>query len=69
MTARIERPVSERCFACDRVLTTAAVRVRCRDDQQPFVGVCCARKIRRAGSNGYQPPKGGPTLFSLEERP
>lgn len=54
-----------RCFACDRPLSPNPYPVSCVDDQWVYVGVNCWRMVRAAGSDGYQPPKGGPRLFPL----
>lgn len=58
---------SDRCFACDKPLGKT-YRVTCSDDQQPFVGRECFRHIKAAGSEGWQPPKGGPRLYMLPDR-
>lgn len=56
----------EYCFACGKVLKPGNEhRIDARDTQKPFVGSTCYAKIRKAGSKGYQPPKGGPRLFLI----
>lgn len=57
----------ERCFACDRLLSTRKppVRVDTRDDQTVYVGPECAKHVLKAGPDGWQPPKGGPKLYPL----
>lgn len=56
-----------RCFACDRPLSAASgwVLVTCMDDQDVFVGSDCHRNVRKGGRAGWQPPKGGPRLYTL----
>jgi hypothetical protein len=66
--------VTERCFACDRVIkdTGDSARshlVECIDEQTAFIGPECFRKVKRAGVDGWQPPKGGPRLFCLGLKP
>lgn len=53
----------ERCFACGRPLGRSPTLVDTRDGQRVFVGRSCARLIERAGAIGYDPPKGGRTLY------
>jgi len=53
----------ERCFACGRPLGRSPALVDTRDGQKVFVGRSCARLIEKAGDAGYDPPKGGPTLY------
>ena len=55
----------ERCFACGRPLGRSPALVDTRDGQRVFVGRSCARLIEKAGDAGYDPPKGGPTLYLL----
>lgn len=55
----------ERCFACGRPLGRSPALVDTRDGQKVFVGRSCARLIEKAGDAGYDPPKGGPTLYVL----
>jgi hypothetical protein len=61
--------MSERCFACDRPLGRNPFRVDTRDGQTVFVGDVCYANVVKAGEAGYQPPKGGPRLWALEECP
>ena len=58
-----------RCYACDKPIKTmqAVTLVMTSDDSPVWVGRDCARHIRQAGDTGYQPPKGGPVLFYVEE--
>ena len=56
----------QKCFACDRPLGDSPIMAQCEDDQIVYVGRECARRIKDAGDFGYQPPKGGPLLYSLE---
>jgi hypothetical protein len=58
--------MADRCFACDRRLGQSSVLVEAEDDQTVYVGRDCARKIEAAGEYGYQPPKGGPRLYTLK---
>ncbi len=55
----------EPCFACGRP-TSSKLFIRTKDGQSAFVGADCFTKVRLSGSIGYQPPAGGPRLFSLE---
>jgi hypothetical protein len=58
----------ERCFACGKPLHGDGERVACIDDQEPMVGSDCFKKIRKSGAEGYQPKRGGPRLYTLEEK-
>lgn len=58
--------MTDKCFACDRLLRKP-YRVRCEDEQFPFVGPECFKKVVKAGKDGYQPPKGGPRLFKISQ--
>lgn len=61
----------QKCFACDRpfrrnshgliVFHPEAITL---DGQRVFVGHDCHRKITESGSDGYQPPLGGPRLWT-----
>ena len=61
----------DKCFACGRgfrrnsygriVFHPMAITI---DGQRIFVGHDCHRKIAIAGSHGYQPPRGGPRLWT-----
>lgn len=56
--------MDERCFCCGKAMRAGrATTVYCDDDQAPWVGVDCARKVEAAGPAGYQPPQGGPRLW------
>jgi len=59
--------MTERCFACGRLLRELANMVITEDNAQTVsVGRDCYAKVRaldRCG--GYQPPKGGPRLFLI----
>lgn len=59
---------AEKCFACGRPITTdrGMHLVDTRDGQLAFVGGDCFAKVRAAGADGYQPPKGGPRLWLCE---
>lgn len=56
----------EPCYACGRPLRGRGRLVGCKDDQAVYVGSDCFRMIRNAGTEGYQPPRGGPRLYLLE---
>jgi len=56
----------DRCFACDKPLGKAPQIVGCKDDQTVHVGSDCYSKIKSAGPDGFQPPKGGPRLYLLQ---
>jgi|GEM_PF-3037136 len=58
---------SELCFACDRPMASKYL-VTCIDEQTVFVGSECFKKIRLAGVHGWQPPKGGPRLFTIQSK-
>lgn len=55
-----------KCFACDRKLGKNPKVADTRDDQWVYVGRECYKHILAAGSVGWQPPKGGPRLFILD---
>lgn len=57
--------MKERCFACDRILGRNPYPVDTRDDQFVFVGSECYKLIKAAREAGYQPPKGGPRLYTI----
>ncbi len=57
------------CFCCGRRLGRNPALVTCRDEQDVFVGSECFGAIRAAGAEGYQPPTGGPRLFTLAHDP
>lgn len=59
----------ERCFACNRPLKKAIRLVTTNDGQRVNVGWDCAEKIDRASKAGYQPPLGGPRLYSIGYSP
>lgn len=54
-----------KCFACDRQIKTTPRILACLDEQTVYVGPCCFAKAENAGLGGYQPPKGGPRLYTL----
>lgn len=51
------------CFACGREIHGGSVSVWTADPQMQYVGPECAKYIRDAGPEGYQPSKGGPRLY------
>ena len=57
-----------KCFACNRKLGINPPVADTRDDQRVFVGSDCYLKIKKAGETGYQPPLGGPKLWTLPKR-
>lgn len=60
----------KRCFACGRVITAEPPPMAdTRDGQLVYVGPECMRRIVTAGDEGYQPPKGGPRLWTLATPP
>lgn len=54
-----------KCFACGKAMRSWGTMVDTKEDQAPYVGPECAKKIKRAGPKGYQPPLGGPRLYVL----
>ena len=56
-----------RCFACDRAIKTeeAAVLADTRDDQLVYIGRDCFAHVKAGGDAGWQPPKGGPRLYTI----
>lgn len=56
----------EACFACGKQLKRPQ-EVWTSDPQMQWVGPECSRHVRESGPQGYQPPKGGPRLFSTRE--
>ena len=58
-----------RCFACDRIIQRKVpFQADTRDDQIVYVGPECFKLVSAAGDAGYQPPKGGPRLYPLNEK-
>ena len=53
-----------KCFACDRKCKNPAL-AQTTDGQYVFIGTECLRLIKKAGSGGWQPPKGGPRLREI----
>ncbi len=63
------QPNRPKCYACDRPLSgkaaegAYAVVVKGEDPQYRYwLGADCHKRVAAAGSQGYQPPKGGPVL-------
>lgn len=56
----------DKCFACGKILHeikhSRAITI---DSQVVFVGPECSKRIESAEREGYQPPLGGPKLYSL----
>lgn len=59
--------MSDKCFACDKQLTTNYFVADTRDGQVVHVGNDCYRKIMAAGEAGFQPDKGGPRLWPFSK--
>lgn len=60
--------MDDKCFACGRRLVRpeeAFLTDRLSDGRSytVYVGPECIKLVKRAGSDGYQPPKGGPRLY------
>lgn len=55
------------CFACGKLLKRQRLAA-CLDEQTVEVGPDCFKKIAAAGRDGFQPPRGGPRLFTLEAK-
>jgi hypothetical protein len=58
----------EPCFACDCPMNSKYL-VRCIDEQTVFIGSECFKRVRTAGADGWQPSKGGPRLFTIQDAP
>ena len=60
----------ERCFSCDKPLLSDvdgllnARHVWTRDGQNPIVGFECYKRASAMTIHGYQPPKGGPRIYT-----
>ncbi len=66
----------ERCYACARAFRKNGYgrivfhpEVLTIDGQRQFVGYDCYAKVVAAGRVGYQPPLGGPRLYSESNAP
>lgn len=58
--------MSNQCFACGRRLTSRYRWARVHGETTIVqVGSDCYDHIARAGSDGWQPPSGGPRLHQL----
>lgn len=57
--------MTERCFACGRLLGKNPALADTRDGQTVFVGSECFKFIKTAGEHGWQPPRGGPRLYLI----
>ena len=53
-----------KCYACFKKVSNPKI-VDTHEDQFVHVGSNCFNTIRIAGSQGYQPTKGGPRLFLM----
>lgn len=59
----------DKCFACGRKLGKIPAQAITEDYAQAvFVGLNCFKLIKAAGSRGYQPPLGGPKLYTRSSR-
>jgi ribosome-binding protein aMBF1 (putative translation factor) len=54
----------EVCFACGRDISGKPHEVITADDLRVYVGPDCYRNIRASGMKGFQPPSGGPRLYT-----
>ncbi len=56
---------AEPCYSCGKPMKSERFTVYTADDggQIQYVGPECFRKIKAAGSAGFQPPLGGPRLY------
>ncbi len=54
---------TEKCFACGKPLGADPKLADTRDGQTAYVGAECWKRIVRAGEDGWQPPRGGPSLY------
>lgn len=54
----------DKCFACGKPLGANPKLADTRDGQTAYVGSDCWKKIVSAGEGGYQPPRGGPALYT-----
>lgn len=60
---------TDRCFACDRKLLSRRYKADTRDDQIVDVGPDCYKLVKATGEQGYQPPLGGPRLWTTTPPP
>lgn len=58
----------EPCYCCGKK-TANPYQAFCEDDngQEQLVGRDCYKQIKAANSEGWQPPRGGPRMFSSRE--
>ena len=54
--------MTNKCFACDKKLKKHREAQVIGESTIVWVGLDCYSKIKRAGYEGWQPPKGGPRL-------
>lgn len=54
----------EPCFVCGKKLGRNPPRVKCEDDQLPFVGSECIKRVVEAGTKGFLTSR-GPKVYSL----
>lgn len=55
------------CFACGRSIRSTLRAAHTIDGQSIYVGSDCYKRISQMGIHGYQPPLGGPRLFTTME--
>ena len=60
-----EIKITSKCFSCGRKLGKGRALADTRDSQIVFVGSECIKLIGNSGKTGYQPPKGGPRLYTV----
>lgn len=56
-----------KCFACGKRLGKNPPIADTRDGQRVYVGSECFKYIKLGGDNGYQPPLGGPRLWTFPD--
>lgn len=57
----------ERCFACNKLIKNSPPYFTARVESETtivYVGPDCHKRIANSGGEGYQPPTGGPRLYS-----
>jgi hypothetical protein len=58
-----------KCFACEKPVGAKSHLAFTPDGQSVYVGRECYNLIESAGDRGWQPPKGGPRLYTLSANP
>lgn len=54
----------DKCYACGKQLKIETLKALTSDGQTVFVGPDCYKCIKKAHTAGYQPPLGGPKLYT-----